>query len=158
MLRRNPAHYFILCSGPGCSSSMGLLMELGSSSTLKDYYSELNKQFIGPCSIDMSENPSNGTIWNPYSWNEEANIFFLDQPSVVQRFYARAAGSLSFKCWSRVLVRRPRRNHRNDRRRRQEYTCLHLHLLRDVLPIFRSCSASLRRILWGMPENSQLER
>ncbi|KAJ7590812.1 Alpha/Beta hydrolase protein [Mycena floridula] len=50
--------------GPGCSSSMGLLMELG------------------PCSIDMSKNSTNGTIWNPYGWNEVANIFFLDQPQV----------------------------------------------------------------------------
>ncbi|KDQ65011.1 hypothetical protein JAAARDRAFT_28675 [Jaapia argillacea MUCL 33604] len=48
--------------GPGCSSSMGLLMELG------------------PCQIDMKNVSSNGTTWNPYSWNERANIFFLDQP------------------------------------------------------------------------------
>jgi hypothetical protein len=72
---------------------MGLLMELGSSSTLPEYYYESNKRYIGPCSIDMSENPSNGTIWNPYSWNEEANIFFLDQPLVFRWFYACAAGS-----------------------------------------------------------------
>ncbi|KAF8164869.1 Alpha/Beta hydrolase protein [Crassisporium funariophilum] len=56
--------------GPGCSSSMGLLMELG------------------PCSIDMNNSSSNGTIWNPYSWNEEANIFFLDQPVGVGFSYA----------------------------------------------------------------------
>ncbi|KAF8883441.1 Alpha/Beta hydrolase protein [Infundibulicybe gibba] len=56
--------------GPGCSSSMGLLMELG------------------PCSIDMKNSSSNGTIWNPHSWNEEANIFFLDQPVGVGFSYA----------------------------------------------------------------------
>ncbi|THH20268.1 hypothetical protein EW146_g1054 [Bondarzewia mesenterica] len=56
--RRNPD------AGPGCSSSMGLLMELG------------------PCSIDMNNVSPNGTTWNPYSWNNEANIFFLDQPQV----------------------------------------------------------------------------
>ncbi|KAF8075840.1 peptidase S10 serine carboxypeptidase [Lyophyllum atratum] len=56
--------------GPGCSSAMGLLMELG------------------PCSIDMKNASSNGTIWNPYSWNEEANIFFLDQPVGVGFSYA----------------------------------------------------------------------
>ncbi|KAH9483101.1 Carboxypeptidase Y-like protein A [Psilocybe cubensis] len=56
--------------GPGCSSATGLLMELG------------------PCSIDMQNNSSNGTVWNPYSWNSEANIFFLDQPVGVGFSYA----------------------------------------------------------------------
>ncbi|CDO74121.1 hypothetical protein BN946_scf185043.g171 [Trametes cinnabarina] len=56
--------------GPGCSSSMGLLMELG------------------PCNIDMGNTSSNGTLWNPYSWNAEANIFFLDQPVGVGFSYA----------------------------------------------------------------------
>lgn len=54
--------------GPGCSSSMGLLMELG------------------PCQIDPKS--PNGTAWNPYSWNEETNIFFLDQPVGVGFSYA----------------------------------------------------------------------
>ncbi|KAI0079724.1 peptidase S10, serine carboxypeptidase [Panus rudis PR-1116 ss-1] len=56
--------------GPGCSSAMGLLMELG------------------PCSIDTKNASSNGTVWNPYSWNNEANIFFLDQPVGVGFSYA----------------------------------------------------------------------
>ncbi|KAF7366506.1 Carboxypeptidase [Mycena sanguinolenta] len=56
--------------GPGCSSAMGLLMELG------------------PCSIDMKNASANGTVWNPYSWNSEANIFFLDQPVGVGFSYA----------------------------------------------------------------------
>ncbi|KAI0786433.1 Alpha/Beta hydrolase protein [Abortiporus biennis] len=56
--------------GPGCSSSMGLLMELG------------------PCSIDMNNVSSNGTTWNPYSWNAKANVFFLDQPVGVGFSYA----------------------------------------------------------------------
>ncbi|KAF5390406.1 hypothetical protein D9757_005276 [Collybiopsis confluens] len=56
--------------GPGCSSSMGLLMELG------------------PCSIDMNPRSKNGTLWNPFSWNEAANIFFLDQPVGVGFSYA----------------------------------------------------------------------
>jgi len=46
--------------GPGSSSSVGMLMELG------------------PCSIQNS----NTTKFNPYpySWNSHANIFFIDQP------------------------------------------------------------------------------
>ncbi|CCL99179.1 uncharacterized protein FIBRA_01194 [Fibroporia radiculosa] len=56
--------------GPGCSSATGLLMELG------------------PCSIDMDGSSPNGTLWNPYSWNTEANIFFLDQPVGVGFSYA----------------------------------------------------------------------
>ncbi|KAL5531734.1 hypothetical protein ACEPAG_4611 [Sanghuangporus baumii] len=56
--------------GPGCSSSSGLLMELG------------------PCKIDMTKTSANGTIWNPYSWNSETNIFFLDQPVGVGFSYA----------------------------------------------------------------------
>lgn len=62
---------------------------------------------------------------------------------------ACAGGSLCLQCWSRVLLRRPRRNHRDDRGRRQEYPCLYLHLLRDIFPIFGPRSASLRRILRG---------
>jgi carboxypeptidase C (cathepsin A) len=30
----------------------------------------------------MKNASSNGTTWNPSSWNSEANIFFLDQPCV----------------------------------------------------------------------------
>ncbi|KAI0698881.1 Alpha/Beta hydrolase protein [Cytidiella melzeri] len=71
--RRNPAKDDVMMwinGGPGCSSSTGLLMELG------------------PCNIDMNNISSNGTTWNPYSWNNEANIFFLDQPVGVGYSYA----------------------------------------------------------------------
>ncbi|KAJ6591158.1 peptidase S10 serine carboxypeptidase [Mycena vulgaris] len=71
--RRDPATDDVLMwinGGPGCSSAMGLLMELG------------------PCSIDMKNASTNGTIWNPSSWNSEANIFFLDQPVGVGFSYA----------------------------------------------------------------------
>ncbi|CAE6415970.1 unnamed protein product [Rhizoctonia solani] len=48
--------------GPGCSSSLGLFMELG------------------PCSVTGPlRSGTNGTDWNPYSWNNKANLFFLDQ-------------------------------------------------------------------------------
>ncbi|KAG6829682.1 hypothetical protein H0H92_003800 [Tricholoma furcatifolium] len=71
--RRDPANDDVMMwinGGPGCSSAMGLLMELG------------------PCQIDMNNVSNNGTTWNPYSWNEEANIFFLDQPVGVGFSYA----------------------------------------------------------------------
>jgi carboxypeptidase C (cathepsin A) len=50
--------------GPGCSSSLGLFMELG------------------PCSV-LHPPSGNGTKWNPHSWNAKANLFFLDQPCVI---------------------------------------------------------------------------
>lgn len=73
--RRDPERDDVMMwinGGPGCSSSMGLLMELG------------------PCTINMNatDPSSDGTTWNPYSWNEEANIFFLDQPVGVGFSYA----------------------------------------------------------------------
>ncbi|KAJ7122654.1 serine carboxypeptidase [Mycena crocata] len=53
--------------GPGCSSSLGLFMELG------------------PCRV---VNASNGTVFHPESWNSNANIFFIDQPIGVGFSYA----------------------------------------------------------------------
>ncbi|KAF8907224.1 Alpha/Beta hydrolase protein [Mucidula mucida] len=56
--------------GPGGSSALGLFVELG------------------PCTIDMNFDSVNGTTWNPYSWTEAANVFFLDQPVGVGFSYA----------------------------------------------------------------------
>ncbi|KAJ7314831.1 serine carboxypeptidase [Mycena albidolilacea] len=53
--------------GPGCSSGIGLLMELG------------------PCRV---VNADNGTVHHPESWNSNANIFFIDQPIGVGFSYA----------------------------------------------------------------------
>src|SRR6201996_3176830 len=44
--------------GPGCSSSLGLFMELG------------------PCRVNDTDGPKH----HPHSWNEKANVFFIDQP------------------------------------------------------------------------------
>ncbi|KAL1692251.1 Alpha/Beta hydrolase protein [Schizophyllum commune] len=52
--------------GPGCSSSVGLFMELG------------------PCRI-LDES---GPTYHPESWNNNANIFFIDQPVGVGYSYA----------------------------------------------------------------------
>lgn len=47
-----------LNGGPGCSSSTGLFFELG------------------PSSINKTLHP----VYNPYSWNSNASVIFLDQP------------------------------------------------------------------------------
>ncbi|KAJ7630217.1 serine carboxypeptidase [Roridomyces roridus] len=59
--------------GPGCSSSLGLFMELG------------------PCRIS----DGNGTSFHPESWNTNANIFFVDQPVGVGFSYAEYGESVS---------------------------------------------------------------
>lgn len=66
--------------GPGCSSFTGLLMELGMSVEINTFCFLQQVPVTGPCSIDMKNISDNGTVWNPYSWNSNANIFFLDQP------------------------------------------------------------------------------
>ncbi|KAJ7144934.1 serine carboxypeptidase, partial [Mycena crocata] len=55
-----------LNGGPGASASLGLFMELG------------------PCRI-VSDN---ATEFNPYSWNSNANLLFIDQPVGVAFSYA----------------------------------------------------------------------
>ncbi|KAH9011291.1 serine carboxypeptidase [Lactarius pseudohatsudake] len=63
-----------LNGGPGCSSSTGLLFELG------------------PCLIaDKGRN----TTFNPHSWNERANIIFLDQPVGVSYSYSSDGSTIN---------------------------------------------------------------
>ncbi|KZV92237.1 peptidase S10, serine carboxypeptidase [Exidia glandulosa HHB12029] len=52
--------------GPGCSSTTGLFLELG------------------PCRLEDEEGPKH----NPYSWNANASVFFIDQPIGVGYSYA----------------------------------------------------------------------
>lgn len=64
-----------LNGGPGCSSTTGLLFELG------------------PCSIEEN---GTSTRYNPHSWNSKANIFFLDQPIDVGYSYGdKGAGRIN---------------------------------------------------------------
>ena len=60
-----------LNGGPGCSSLTGLFMELG------------------PSRIDSHEN----VILNPYSWNSNASVIFLDQPVNVGYSYSSSSVS-----------------------------------------------------------------
>ncbi|KAG9120541.1 hypothetical protein FRC07_003925, partial [Ceratobasidium sp. 392] len=55
-----------LNGGPGCSSAAGLFFALG------------------PCSI---KDGGNSTMWNKWSWNNNANMIFIDQPAGVGYSY-----------------------------------------------------------------------
>ncbi|EJD05531.1 serine carboxypeptidase [Fomitiporia mediterranea MF3/22] len=63
-----------LNGGPGCSSSTGLLFELG------------------PCRI---ANDGLNITYNPHSWNTHANIIFLDQPVNVGYSYSDDGSSVN---------------------------------------------------------------
>jgi cathepsin A (carboxypeptidase C) len=57
-----------LNGGPGCSSMLGLLTE------------------NGPCTVSAD---GQTTINNPYSWNNNANIMWVDQPAMVGYSYGK---------------------------------------------------------------------
>ncbi|KAF9583969.1 hypothetical protein BGW38_007971 [Lunasporangiospora selenospora] len=61
-----------LNGGPGCSSLTGLFMELG------------------PCSV---KEDGSGTEYNPYSWNSNSSVIFLDQPTNVGYSYGNSVSN-----------------------------------------------------------------
>ena len=70
MVHYAPTHR--LNGGPGCSSTTGLLFELG------------------PCMITASspQGADVNTTYNPHSWTSHANVLFLDQPVGVGYSYS----------------------------------------------------------------------
>lgn len=80
--RKDPANAPLsiwINGGPGGSSMMGLLQE------------------NGPCFVG---NDSNSTYLNPFSWNNEVNMLYLDQPSQVGYSYDVATnGTRNIDTW-----------------------------------------------------------
>lgn len=61
--------------GPGCSSLLGMFMELG------------------PCVVDDGETEF---FTNPHPWNERANVLFIEQPAGVGFSYANRSEDMKF--------------------------------------------------------------
>lgn len=75
----------IRLAGPGCSSSMGLYMELGKiSSAHATGSSVFYRVAAGPCRVVNSTS----TEYFEESWTSNANVFFVDQPIGVGFSYA----------------------------------------------------------------------
>ena len=76
---------YVTYLGPGCSSSLGLFMELGTSLSLSSKnLADRIHMIIGPCRVLDSD----GDKFHPESWNTNANVFFIDQPIGVGFSYA----------------------------------------------------------------------
>ena len=84
--RRDPSQddvIFWTNGGPGGSSALGLFTELG------------------PCTLNKD---GNSTTYNPYSWNEYANVFFVEQPVGVGFSYADHGESVVSETFFRTNV------------------------------------------------------
>ena len=74
----NPAEDPLLIwfnGGPGCSSLLGMFMELG------------------PCVVDDGETEF---FTNPHPWNQRANVLFIEQPAGVGYSWANTTDDMKF--------------------------------------------------------------
>jgi hypothetical protein len=110
-------------TGPGCSSSLGLFMELG------------------PCRV-VDEN---STAVHSEAWNNNANIFFVDQPIGVGFSYAEHGHAVRALCYgmmgSQIQLG-------NDRGGSEGYCQFCSHFLRALHQVQRPRLPYGWRILW----------
>ena len=89
---RNRLHYTdTLTLGPGCSSSLGLFMELGTGIRILYILATAYIKNLGPCRVT---NATEGPTFFKKSWNSNANVFFVDQPVDVGFSYAEHGQSV----------------------------------------------------------------
>lgn len=82
--------------GPGGSSSLGLFMELGALLSYRAQWAMRSLYLPGPCRVTSA----NTTERFDHSWNDHANIFFIDQPVGVGFSYADFGEKVVCAAWT----------------------------------------------------------